>query len=320
MTPSLFSVSYAGLWGQSRSSLKDFITKASDLGFSSVMLLGKRPHLSPLDWDASSVAQLGRGLHEAGVRCDVIAAYTNFAPIAAAEVPVIELQIAGVEALARIGAELGARIVRIFTAYEVPGHDLQASWQRVVDAVGETADRVGRLGLTLALQNHHDIALQTEALIELLNDVGRSNCKLGFDAWSPALRGEDLYAAARLAAPHTALTTNADYIKVPRFRYHPQLVNYERQNDDWVRAVPFGSGFIDYEAFFKGLKDGGFEGPAVYEMCSPVRGGGAVENLDDMARAYLNWMQARDWLVRREQGNQTRAFAPETKGKPLPAS
>ena len=66
-----------------------------------------------------------------------------------------------------------------------------------------------------------------------------------------------------MAAPHTVLTTNADYIGGPRFRYRPELVNYERQPVDWVRAVPFGTGFIDYPTFFKGLRDGGFTGPAV---------------------------------------------------------
>ena len=43
----LFSVSYAGLWGQHKLDLEAFIAKAAQLGFDSVMLMGKRPHLSP---------------------------------------------------------------------------------------------------------------------------------------------------------------------------------------------------------------------------------------------------------------------------------
>ena len=35
--------------------------------------------------------------------------------------------------------------------------------------------------------------------------------------------------------------------------------------------------------------NGGFDGPATFEMCSPIRGGGAMENLDDYARTYLRW-------------------------------
>ena len=42
-------MSYAGLWGQHRLDTVDFIAKAAELGYSSVMLMGKRPHLSPLD-------------------------------------------------------------------------------------------------------------------------------------------------------------------------------------------------------------------------------------------------------------------------------
>ena len=96
--------------------------------------------------------------------------------------------------------------------------------------------------------------MHTAALLELLADIDRPNCKLGFDAWSPALRGEDLHTAARLAAPHTAVTTNADYVRLPRYRYRPELINYEAAPPDLVRAVPFGTGFIDYGAFFAGLR------------------------------------------------------------------
>ena len=49
MQLSLFSVSYAGLWGQDALSLEEVIAKSGSLGFDAVMLMGKRPHLSPLD-------------------------------------------------------------------------------------------------------------------------------------------------------------------------------------------------------------------------------------------------------------------------------
>ena len=153
--------------------------------------------------------------------------------------------------------------------------------------------RPGRAhGVILAVQNHHDVGVHTDWLLEVLADVDRPNCKAGFDAWSPALRGEDLYEAARKMAPHTAITTNADYIRFPRFQYQPALVNYCRVEPDLVRAVKFGEGFIDYTAFFHGLKDGGFDGIANYEMCSPIRGGGSLENLDAYAAAYVAWMRA----------------------------
>ena len=223
MRLALFSVSYAGLWGQAVLGVCEFIEKAARLGYGGVMLAGKRPHLSPLD--------------------------------------------------------------------ATPGQSVAALWPRVVAALRECCDRAAAHGVTVAVQNHHDLAVHTAALLELLADIDRPNCKLGFDAWSPALRGEDLYEAARRAAPHAVLTTNADYVRLPRFQYQPAQVNYQPAAPDLVRAVPFGEGFIDYPAFFRGLRDGGFDGVAAYEMCSPLRGGGAVENLDRCAELYLKWMR-----------------------------
>jgi sugar phosphate isomerase/epimerase len=259
------------------------------------MIAGKRPHLSPLDATPEFVKPVKDALAEARVRCDVLAAYTNLVqPVSVGcEVPLVEFQIAYVESLARVAEQIGAKVVRIFTAYEVEGQDPQSQWKRCVSAIREMCDRAATHGVTIAIQNHHDLALHTDALLELLADINRPNCKLGFDAWSPALRGEPLYEAAKKAAPHTIITTNADYIRVPRHRYRPELVNYEPVTPDWVRAVPFGTGFIDYSAFFQGLRDSGFDGLAVYEMCSPVRGGGGLENLDACANAFLEWLRSR---------------------------
>lgn len=294
MQSCLFSVSYSGFWGQAALALPEFIANAGRLGFSSVMIAGKRPHLSVLDASPEKLATIKGALDASRVRCEVIGGYTNLAQPSGVgcEVPMIEFQIAYVESLARIAAALGAKVVRIFTAYESSGVDPQVPWQRVVSTVREMCDRAEPHGVTIAIQNHHDLALHTDALLELLSDISRPNCKLGFDAWSPALRGEPLYESARKAAPHTILTTNADYIRVPRHQYRPELVNYERLPVDWVRAVPFGTGFIDYAAFFKGLRDGGYDGLAAFEMCSPLRGGGAIENLDACAATYLDWMKS----------------------------
>jgi sugar phosphate isomerase/epimerase len=290
MRPCLFSVSYAGFWGQASLPLNEFIAHAGKLGFASVMIAGKRPHLSPLDASPQKLQEVQEALRQAGVTCDVIAGYANLAPGRAAEVPDAEFQIAYVESLARIAAKVGAKVVRIFTAYETDGADSTALWRRVVGIVREMCDRAAAHGVTIAIQNHHDLALDTDALLELLAEIDRPNCKLGFDAWSPALRGEDLFSAAKKAAPHTVITTNADYVRVPRYRYRPELVNYERLLPDLVQAVPFGTGFIDYAAFFRGLRAGSFNGIATYEICSPIRGGGSLDNLDASAERYLAWI------------------------------
>jgi sugar phosphate isomerase/epimerase len=296
MKLSLFSVSYAGLWGQHTLGLPAFLAKASSLGYDAVMLMGKRPHLSPLDATAEQLASVKSALEQHRIQCAAVAGYTHLAGGAptcglAAEVPYLEMQIAYAETLAQIAAELGAPVVRVFTAYEVDGQSPQVTWQRVVAGLREICDRAAACGVTIAVQNHHDLGVHTDVLLELLGEVDRSNCRAAFDAWSPALRGESLYEAARRMAPLTAITTNADYIRLPRYRYRPEVVNYERALPDMVRAVKFGEGFIDYPAFFQGLRDGGFDGIANYEICCPIRGGGSQENLDAYAGHYLRWMR-----------------------------
>jgi hypothetical protein len=38
------------------------------------------------------------------------------------------------------------------------------------------------------------------------------------------------------------------------------------------------------------MRAGGFEGSVAYEMCSPLLGGGSLENLDRYARRFVEFM------------------------------
>jgi sugar phosphate isomerase/epimerase len=99
----------------------------------------------------------------------------------------------------------------------------------------------------------------------------------------------DLAASVEKMAPYLVHTTVADYVKRPRFRYQPELVNYTRETDS-IRAVPMGEGFIDYRGFFKALEKVGYQGHVAYEMCSYLKGGGSEANLDRCARRFLEFL------------------------------
>ena len=291
MIPTLFSVSYAGLWGQQRLTLPDFVRRAARLGYPAVMLMGKRPHLSVLDADDDLVEGVRRTAAEVGVEISTVAAYTDFSLPHAAEVPQVEMQIAYVATLARLAGSLGARIVRVFTGYSTTPEAAPRDWQTCVTAIRECAAHCADEGVILGVQNHHDIAVDTTAMAEFLADVDHPNCRAMYDPWSPALRGEDLYAGARMMAPLAVQTTVADYVRLPRYRYLSGLTNYAPETPMY-RAVPVGEGCIDLAAFFAGLRDGGFDGYVAYEMCSPLRGGGGEENLDAAASRSLAAIRA----------------------------
>lgn len=292
MTPTLFSVSYAGAWGQHRLSLADFLAKAAALDYPAAEIGGKRPHLSPLDFDDEGLARLRAAARDAGVEIATVAGYTDFtAGRHAAEVPFVEMQLAYVDRLAHMAKALGAKLVRVFTGYSPDAASYQADWDKCVKALAEAAALAASHGVALGLQNHHDVGLSVAGFEMLLDDVGHDNLKAMFDPWSVALVGDDLYAAARRMAPRMVQTTLADYVRIERWAYEPAAINYRRLDPPAARAVPLGEGFLDLPAFFAGLKEGGFDGYVAYEMCSPLRGGGSEANLDAAATTSLAYIR-----------------------------
>lgn len=288
MTPTLFSVSYAGLWGQDFLGLESFIAKAARLGYPAVELMGKRPHLSPLDMDDGKIKALRDLAAGNGVEIATVAAYTDFtAGKATLEIPAAEMQIFCARELGRLAKMLGAKIVRIFTGYMTGPETAGSDWKQCIRAIRECSAILGDTGVILGVQNHHDTAVSFEGFREFLDEVDHPNCKAMFDPWAPALHGDDLRQCAKIMAPRMVQTTLADYVKIRQFAYMPGLINY-RQLPEMVRAVPLGEGFVDLDGFFAGLKDGGFSGYVAYEMCSPLRGGGSGENLDRTAKISLD--------------------------------
>jgi sugar phosphate isomerase/epimerase len=291
----LHSVSYAGLWGQASLSIPDFLRKAATLGYDGVELMAKRPHVSILDYDAAARSVLRLQLNELGLRNNVIAGYTNLtADMEHGEVPHREIQVSYMTELARLAHDLDAKAVRIFTGYENPAADFSRQWRLVVDTLREAARRAADFGVTLGVQNHHDVGVGWESFRDLILEVDHPNCRAMFDAWAPALHNcsqaaGDLREPARQLAPLNIHTTVADYQLRPRYKYNAALINYEPHTPAVV-AVPMGEGFIDYKSFLEGFREGGFQGTIAYEMCSPIRGGGSEENLDRFAKRFLEWI------------------------------
>jgi sugar phosphate isomerase/epimerase len=294
MKTALHTISYSGSWGQAQLSLEEIIARAAALGFDGIMLAAKRPHASLLDLNTDARQRLRDSMQRSGIELACVAAYTNFTADAEhGEVPLREMQIHYVGELCRLAVDLGGKVVRIFTSYEHPALPYARAWDLTVSAVKECATRAADAGAVIAVQNHHDLASHTEAFHQFLQAVDAPTCRAAFDAWSPALQGDDLVAAAKKLVRQTVHTTIADYVRLPRFRYQPELVNYRRESD-YVQAVPVGEGFIDYKGFLTVLREHGFNGYVAYEMCSPLRDGGSLETLDRYARRFVEFM--RPWI------------------------
>jgi sugar phosphate isomerase/epimerase len=270
----------------------DFVRKAAELGFSGVMLMAKRPHVSVLDYNQRARKRLRRLLEKHGLTTVCIGGYNNFtADLEHGEVPTKEIQIHYVTELARLAHDLGGNLIRIYSGYEHPAAGYLPQWDLVVSALKECAQRAAEFDVTVGVQNHHDIAVDYRSQFDLIQAVGEPNCKALFDAWAPALQGTDIVEAARVMAPLMAHTTIANYQKRPRFHYDPSVINYEAQTP-YAQAVPMEEGFIDYRAFLTALSNAGFSGTVAYEICSPILGGGSLDNLDRYARLFLQFLQS----------------------------
>ena len=291
----LHSVSYAGFWrGQARLSIDDFLDKAKQLGFDGVMLVAKRPHVSVLDYDAAARKALRRKIEGIDLELVCLAGYTDFtAGVDKAGIPNVEIQAAYVGELAKLARDLGTDMVRVFTGYERPGVPFDKQYALVVEGLKLAGQKAAEHGVTLAVQNHHDIASHHDTMHWLLKEVNMPNVKAAFDACTPTLEDlspEEIRAAVLKMKPFIVHTTAAQYVTLPRYHYAETLINYS-QDETLIRAVPIGEGIVDYETFFNSLKEIGYQGYVGYEMCAELAGGGDIENLDRTARKFLDYVK-----------------------------
>jgi sugar phosphate isomerase/epimerase len=291
----LHSVSYAGVWrGQAQLSVDEFLVKAKELGFDGVMLVAKRPHVSPFDYNQEERQALKERIDELGLELVGLAGYTDFtAGVDKPGIPNVEIQASYVGEIAKLARDLGTDMVRIFTGYEHEGVDYDTQYGKVVEGLKLAGKNAAKYDVTLAVQNHHDIALHHDAMYWLLNEVDHPNVKAGWDAWSPTLEGlssEEIRQSILKMKPFIVNTIAADYVRMPRFKYKGELTNYIGQEDVY-RAVPMGEGIIDYKMFFNTMKEIGYQGYLVYEMCEVLKGGGSIQNLDKTARKFLEYVK-----------------------------
>jgi sugar phosphate isomerase/epimerase len=247
----LHSVSYAGFWrGQAFLSVDDFLVKAKELGFDGVMLVAKRPHVSVLDYDAAARQKLKARIEELGLELVALAGYTDFtAGVDKPGIPNIEIQAAYVGEVARLARDLGTSMVRIFTGYERDGVPYDKQYGLVVEGLKLAGTEAAKYDVTLAVQNHHDIALHHDAMFWLLQEVNMPNVMAGWDAWSPTLEGlssEEIRQSILKMQPYIVNTIAADYVVQPRFIYEHQLTNYIEKKPLMLFSFVFAGAGLSY--------------------------------------------------------------------------
>jgi sugar phosphate isomerase/epimerase len=291
----LHSIGYAGLWrGQAKLSVDEFLVKAKELGYDGVIIMAKRPHLSPLDYDKEARAKLKKRIADLGLTLVGLAGYSDFtAGIDKPGIPHTEIQAAYIGQVAELARDLGTNMVRIFTGYERPGIPYDRQYSVVLEGITLAAREAQKYDVTLVVQNHHDIAIHHDAMYWMLKEINLPNVKAGWDAWAPTLQGlskEEIKASVLKMKPYIVLTIAADYIIMPRYQYDNYLTNYVADKPV-IRATGMGDGIVDYQNFIGALKEIGYQGYLAYELCEVLEDGGSIENLDAKAKKFLDYVK-----------------------------
>ncbi|MDP4223692.1 MAG: sugar phosphate isomerase/epimerase, partial [Bacteroidota bacterium] len=82
-----------------------------------------------------------------------------------------EIQAVYVGELARLARDLGTNMVRIYKGYERPDIPYDKQYATVVEGLQMAGKLAAKYGVTLAVQNHHDIALHHNAMKWLLDEA-----------------------------------------------------------------------------------------------------------------------------------------------------
>ena len=79
----------------------------------------------------------------------------------------------------------------------------------------QACDIAAEYGITIGIQNHDDIAAHYLSMVDLMDEIDRSNCRACFDAWSIALHGDDLAEAVRRMGDRTHFDEDEDFLYSP---------------------------------------------------------------------------------------------------------
>ena len=170
MTPCLFSISYGGLWGQAALDLPAFIAKAAALG-----LRGRHARRQAA---APVAARLSAGTRRrvegrprrprrrVPGRRRVHRLRRDAGRRGARHRDADRLRRIAVPHRPRARGEHRPRVHRVRDRIRSRSARL---WNRVVAALREVCDRAAAYGFTVAIQNHHDVGVHTDALLELLD-------------------------------------------------------------------------------------------------------------------------------------------------------
>ena len=281
MKISLYSISYLGIWYAGPAlDFETCVKRAKDYGYDGIELDGKRPLGNPMDLNQHQREEMRSILEREGLEIPCVAANNDFSsPIPEHR----ECQLLMVRELARLAADLGAKVVRLFAAWPgvvmrdgIATYDLVRSnfytfegqypfctrlerWNFVKDCLKEAAAFGEEFGVVMALQNHAPLIRHWKDCYDLVKEVNSPWLKMCLDL--PLLTSFD-----KGFVRQAALTVGDLQV----YSHFGGEFCRDEQGRVQQKALDFGKPLPDYAYFIELMREIGFDGYFGYELCHPV--------------------------------------------------
>ena len=306
MKVGLYSITYLGIWYDGRAlTFEELVKRAKEHGYSGIELDGKRPQGNPMDLDQRARDDMHNILEQEGMEIPCVAANNDFSsPVPEHR----ECQLLMVREQARLAADLGAKVVRLFAAWPgvvmrdgVATYDMVRGnfytferqfpyatrlerWNFVKECLKEAAAFGEEFGVTMALQNHAPLIRYWKDCYDLVKEVNSPWLKVCLDL--PIMRNYD-----KDWVRQAALT-------VGELQVHSHFGGeFYRDEEGRVQLKSFSLGrpLPDYGYFLRLMKEIGYDGYFCFELCHPVLSDAherlGLEYVDEqvkLAQEYMN--------------------------------
>ncbi len=285
----LYSITYLGIWYDGPAlTFPELVKRAKEIGYTGIELDGKRPHGNPMDLDQRTRQEMRALLEGEGMRIYGVAANNDFSsPVPEHR----EAQLLMVRETARLAADLGAKVVRLFAAWPgivmregVATYDFTLSdhytferqypyatwlerWRFVRDCLIEAASFGEEFGVVMALQNHSPLIRHWKDCYHLVKQVNSPWLKVCLDY--PIMTNFEVEWVREAATTVGALQAFTHYGG-----------EFYRDDEGVVRMVrsQYGRPREEYKYFLELMKEVGYDDVITYELCHPL--------VDHYARPY----------------------------------
>lgn len=234
-----------------QASLGDALSRLAAMGYERVDILARAPHLWPSDLSGTERAALRRHLEQEGLALEALVPpatdHNLCSPVREVRDFSVELMKSVMELCSELGGTMMTTIPGRGPSFKPFSH--AEYWDWTIEGIGRLLPHAERLGIKIALENHHITPFPTmTSLLEILDHFEHPSLCLAYDVANAEFVGDDHVEAIRSGK----MWLNQVHVS-------------DSSRSKWDHAA-IGRGEIDFAAIADVLAEIGFAGTSIVEI------------------------------------------------------